>query len=1190
MDTVLSNSPVAMPQGEQPVVHPFFRKDFGTPSRPPPSLENATVPPAGPNTLPPNVSSPLFSSSDPTNTAQMSLPYALQPSGTHATTLLSQDEDLNASRSKRRKIERTKQPEQEQPLQAGLSGWLGLEMPGSVAPQMPSMGVEPGIISIEPTPAPAELESAKKSFDTESASKDNTAIPDGSARPRKIVKLNTNGRLLSSPPRSPPDTTAPKRTGGKRGRPRKMEGRLVIIRYTTGAEGSIGKILDDILSGRMKHNPRPLPPTVPLRRPVQPQVNGNKPTHPFFLKKAPQKPPGEDTQDPQLSTHSPDHKGSSNQAQTSTMEAREQRPLRALSSVFGRRTNKFPELVHPLWPPQDLVHVRAFDPSQITQTLLANLENDHKKSKSPAITVPDEENALLASTAWARKAASLSLHLPNENKPTLRLPGRHAASGRILQTAINSQMSWSLPAQHSSCRSPLPVIKKLHSSLLSSVSAFDCGKYESRLWAQKYSPTMAADVLQVGQEAHVLRDWLRHLKITAVDTGRPCKESAKSKATCDKKRKKRKANNELEGFIVSSEEEASEMDAISGSDDELAGNVTVSAQKTVVRSGDLAVHSQHGGEKGRLANSIVLSGPPGCGKTASVYAVAKELDFEVFEINAGSRRSARDMLERVGDMTQNHLVHLLNETDDSSSRSRDNTTTEDTKQNKLMTFFKGQPSKNTKPSNATTSKSRPSPESEGKRTREQKQSLILLEEADLLFDEDRQFWTGVMTLISQSRRPIIITCNDESLIPIQDMSLHAILRYQRPPHDLALDYLLLVAANEGHVLKRDAVSKLYNASGMDIRRSLMDLNFWCQMAVGSEKGGLDWILPIWPPGANVDQNGERVRVLSLNTYEPYMGWFNRDTFLGDDSLAKETQALENTFHWWRLGIQDAEDAVGASTMELLPPDQYQSMSKLDQLDLLGREADYLDMRSSLDILCSECPIDTFKDVLDISSPPIPDCHRSNYVDAYPLLQADLRPEYSLLSESVCTTFDSLLSRVFRPGAEDIESASADRIFSGWAKSAARRSVLPSTVNGFRKVFEPIMRVNHTMPVATGRLAPSFENGLAPITEDIAPYVRAIMVFDGRLKVYRDNLFAAWAQEQGVGEKRMRTTRASRAALEGGDKTSTRKDRWFSDDINYYWVQSTGRPEWQHILFQMGHFHVQPVLEANGGNSDQASSN
>jgi DNA polymerase III delta prime subunit len=381
----------------------------------------------------------------------------------------------------------------------------------------------------------------------------------------------------------------------------------------------------------------------------------------------------------------------------------------------------------------------------------------------------------------------------------------------------------------------------------------------------------------------------------------------------------------------------------------------VSAQKTVIRSGDLARTA----ERSRLTNAILLSGPPGSGKTASVYAVAKELDFEIFEINAGSRRSARDMLEKVGDMTQNHLVHLLNESDDTPTKPRPSEPADEAKQNKLMSFFKGKPSKNPG-SDTTSSKTSPKPQTDEKPIREQKQSLILLEEVDVLFEEDKQFWTGVLTLISQSRRPIIITCNDESLLPLQSMSLHAILRYQKPARDLAIDYLLLVAANEGHVLKRDAVSRLFDASGMDVRRSLMDLNFWCQIGVGSDKAGLDWILPTWPPERNTDENGDRMRVLSLNTYDSYMGWFNRDLLLGEDSEGKETEALKNTLHWWRLGIQDSEDAAGFSEVEKLPPDDFHAKSRMEKLDILDREMDYLDMRSSLDILSSRCQLDMLK--------------------------------------------------------------------------------------------------------------------------------------------------------------------------------------------------------------------------------------
>ncbi|KAJ6095956.1 hypothetical protein N7486_006702 [Penicillium sp. IBT 16267x] len=1145
-----------MAQGERQGIHPFFQQEFTVSEKH--GAPNASSVPTETTSHPLTFAS--LQGQQLEAQRQKKPPSSSNPSErlkeSPDRTPPSPEEDPNASRRKRRRKDRTKNAEHDGSLQAGLSGWLGKEMSAPSLPTVPtsnSGAIDPPAPLVSNGPQLADNQVlGQGTHSTDPVVPTNTADLN-----RKTLKLNPNGRLLSSPPNNSPCTIGQTRKARKRGKHRKDQSNMVVIKYSLNQERNVGQLINDILCGKFKFKV----PASPPKPVVRPQINGNKPTHPFFSKKPPQKPDAE--------TIPPAPTADSRATLTSSLlSTREPRGFSASSSPFSRPKTKFPELIHPLWPPRDLYTTSS---SAISTVRTITSQHDHKKAKLPTIGIHDEENALLVSTALARAAAKESLSGSHNHRPTLRLPGRHNASGRVLQKAIDSQMSWSLPNQQPTTASI--TISKLRTNLLNSFSAFDSGKYESHLWSQKYAPKSAEDVLQVGREPQMLRDWLQHLKITAVDTGKSSHGSKKSKTIRENKQKKRQKAEKLDGFIVSSEEEASEMDSLSGSDDELAGDVTVSAPRTVVRSGDMGLCSQHGYDKGQLANAILLSGPSGSGKTASVYAVAKELGFEVFEINPGSRRSARDMLEKVGDMTQNHLVHLLNESDESSAKARDSALDEP-KQNKLMGFFKGPASRAAKKAEKEATPSEP--ENYSKRPREQKQSLILLEEADILFDEDKQFWSGVFTLISQSRRPIVITCNNESLVPTQDMSLHAILHYQRPPPDLVLDYLLLVAANEGHVLKRNAVSKLYNGSGHDIRRSLMDLNFWCQVGVGSDKAGLDWILPSWPPQDNVDKDGERLRVLSLNTYEPYMGWFNRDLFLTESPLEKETEALRNTSHWWRLGLQDIEDASGFNHAELLSPDQFALKSKLEQLELLSHESDYSEMRSSLDILCSGCPFNMFKDILDTSAPPMLESHRSNYVDAHPLLQSDLLPEYDLLSEDISIASAALISRTFRPTSNDIESVCTNRISTGWGQLATRRQVFPSTTSGFQKVFGPIMQTRHS--TSTGRLAPSFEHGLATITEDLAPYIRAIMVFDGRLKIYRDNLHAAWVQEQGRGEVRARTTRASRAALEGSDKAFTRKERWFPDETNYYLVQGTGKPEWQHALFQMGYFHVQPAVE------------
>ena len=818
---------------------------------------------------------------------------------------------------------------------------------------------------------------------TSDATNENT---EGSHTPRyperqRTLRLNPNGKLLSSPVGKQSEETDLKKDnkGSKKGgRKAKKDGnKLVIMKYADdgNTRERIGKIIDGIVNGRTRFSPQrpasclqPAPgPGSVSTTPAAPRPVTNqqpKSTHPFFLKKPVRKP---DTPCP-AQAHAQDSAATNTPAEDTRKPPSSIRESPSVSTLgtarptissFKPRVSKFPEPIYPLWPPQDFVHVRGAKTPLSPQhkDSFRSLDADQKKAKDAVVRVHDDENVLLS----GMYGQSMNKDIPE----ALRIPGRHVASGQTLRKAVARQLSgyfWSQdPAKLTQNNDMHPAIARLNSSLTTSMTAFDRGQCDTLPWTQKYSPNCAEEVLQTGREAHMLRDWMRFLVISAVDTGKSSKDGEKEKQKAeDKKRaKKRKKSEKLDGFVVSSEDEASEMGELSDSEeDELAGGVTVSSKRTVVRSGDLAASSRSRTEKGRVSNAILLSGPSGCGKSASIYAVAKELDFEVFEINPGNRRNGRDILERVGDMTRNHLVNKLNMGEGASNQSSRDASPqevepEEGKQNKLMSFFKPQPTsagaKGAKSSRKETEK-----ETDAKSSRPQKQSLILLEEADILFEEDRQFWSGVMSLIQQSRRPIIITCNDENLIPLHDLSLHAILRYRPPPHQLAIDYLLLVAANEGHMLQRPAVNHLYIAARNDLRRAIMDLNFWCQMGIGSKKSGLDWMIDRWPPGRDLDQNRDPLRVLSLNTYQPFMGWFGRDMLL-DDTLETEVELQQESLDWWQLSIQDSETMAFSNCRTKSEPQL--SESKQEQLEKLRYESEYADMRSVLDTLCTGCPVD-----------------------------------------------------------------------------------------------------------------------------------------------------------------------------------------------------------------------------------------
>lgn len=120
-------------------------------------------------------------------------------------------------------------------------------------------------------------------------------------------------------------------------------------------------------------------------------------------------------------------------------------------------------------------------------------------------------------------------------------------------------------------------------------------------------------------------------------------------------------------------------------------------------------------------NMVLLVGPHGVGKTAGIFTAAQETGYQVFEIHPGIKRSRKEVIRLVGDMTKNHHVQF----DDAQQQHAYN--------------------------NMTTI--------ESQLTQHYSQSLVLLEEVDLVYQSDKGFWAAVCDLARTSKRPIVLTCN-----------------------------------------------------------------------------------------------------------------------------------------------------------------------------------------------------------------------------------------------------------------------------------------------------------------------------------------------------------------------------------------------------------------------------------------------
>ncbi|KAK8022358.1 ELG1-like protein [Apiospora rasikravindrae] len=1029
----------------------------------------------------------------------------------------------------------------------------------------------------------------------------------------KLLRFNPKTGTIGSPPKVQDDNGGKAHSEvkpavkAKRGRkPKQPPSRIVTIRYGTDEQSRtrICEAIESIYSG-VRFVPAYNSPTIEPNIKTQPTAekpqtpkksastrtttkNTGAPTHPFFVAKSKQpnsnksSTPGDKQKDSNAKSTEKRHSIFTS-TPCSPKQAKAAPFSKSNAPQFGSRPGglKIPGAQHPAWPSKGMAHVhgdeRDAGDSPNPSNHGVHVAIPHKKAKGAMVRLEPGESVLanitmnlgLDSLTETLQALKTDDFQPPD--PALRIPERHLESGLKLQSRVRPELrTW----QAGSGKKPHPAISDAYNSLATSLSAFDQSKCETVAWAQKYAPHAAAHVLQSGHDAVMLRDWLQTLKIQSVNTGAADINKTKPKQSAPAK--KRKKGKKMDGFIVDDDAEEDELAEISGDEADWAPQGSQgNAKKTVVKAG------KGSKESARLTNAVVISGPHGCGKTAAVYAIAKELDFEIFEISPGSRRSGKDILERIGDMTQNHLVqHKQGEADlaDIEAPSDDEVARDlkTGKQGTMMTFFKPktsvQPAKpQTKPQTkpATVDQKvdqalKPLKEKLAKPLtgKGQKQSLILLEEVDILYEEDKQFWATVISLMIQSKRPFVMTCNDESLVPLQNLNLYGIFRFGNPPKDLAVDLLLLIAANEGHALRRRAVETLFDSRHHDLRASITELSYWCQIGIGDLRGGFGWFLHKGVEDVTAESEGQ-MRVVSTNTYEPGMGWLGRDPLL--EACAYRTIEEEAQQQLWDGWCLDYGDLVFPPNREI-NGQEASGAKRLAESEAVDAFADLLSVAD----ICSSGTYSGGNGVtIDHSVPDLPLKTRDDFIVGRRLLEVETSTRYDLTSMHIALALRGLGREIFASGKGKLPCITDSCPFTedtAVKKLSESFSSPPySTPSTTRYDYSLAFDVIAESPTHSGGyLDPSvFDRTMRLITLDVAPFVRSIVAYDQRLqkeRLQRSNLLS----EGGKPRKRMRTTRAAMSALEGGTRASTRREKYFAAGINPVLVMRTGGEDWASV--------------------------
>ncbi|KAM7394091.1 hypothetical protein PAMP_020911 [Pampus punctatissimus] len=371
-------------------------------------------------------------------------------------------------------------------------------------------------------------------------------------------------------------------------------------------------------------------------------------------------------------------------------------------------------------------------------------------------------------------------------------------------------------------------------------SVITCGilqrdsSFEDVLWTDKYSPQHSSEVIGNSAAVNKLHSWLKKWKL---------------RADCDEREKKEKRKHE---------------ENRSGSDSWDCGDFQgeAGAEHNTVEP---------------LSNTMLITGPSGVGKTASVYACAQELGFKVFEVNCSSQRSGRQILSQLKEATQSYLVettgkdllkpaYFNNYNTKNCSPNSENLPGKSAAPKNVISSSKQRPAQNPghkgktnaasvtlanyfktkaktdylhvgglslseKPDGKKLNSSSPGSDQTVPPNKKTAVSLILFEEVDVIFEDDVGFLAAIKTFMKTTKRPVILSTDDPSFKERFSCSLEEIT-FKTPSAMDVCSYLQLVCLAENVKLQLDDVIGLLTATRGDVRRCLLQLQLWVNSGGG----------------------------------------------------------------------------------------------------------------------------------------------------------------------------------------------------------------------------------------------------------------------------------------------------------------------------------------------------------------------